>query len=247
MKKWFAYGAIFLSVYLFFIVALLPASIVAKSFPLPKNIKLGAISGTIWQTKITALQYEQLLLEDVRISLSPLSLFMFNPKLEVNFGNSVSKAPEGSLFIENLTGSLTITDANIFVSANDIASQMPTPIPLTAYGSVNINVDEFVVGQPVCQQLSGQINWQNAAITALDERVKLGRYQASLGCEQGAVAVNIDPKNDLGLSFTAYVRKNGQASGNGYLTPGDKFPQQLRPVLEFLGNPDKQGRYRLRM
>jgi general secretion pathway protein N len=118
------------------------------------------------------------------------------------------------------------------------------PIPLIAGGNVNIKVTEFTLGKPICQRAIGNITWHKAGVTAFDQRIALGSIAAGISCQQGALALAIDPNNNLGLTFTAYVRSRG-VSGSGFLKPGEKFPSTLQSVLPFLGKVDSQGRYRL--
>jgi general secretion pathway protein N len=119
------------------------------------------------------------------------------------------------------------------------------PIPMEAHDFIDLSIREFVMGKPICQQLSGTLLWKKAAVTALSEKVKLGRLSADLSCETGALAIAVSPKNDLGLTFTAYVHSMQKASGDGFLKPGNKFPTAMEPLLSFLGKTDNQGRYRL--
>ena len=121
------------------------------------------------------------------------------------------------------------------------------PIDVIAHEQLTINVPNFVIGKPICTELSGNLHWQNAAITALDEKVKLGKLSAKLSCEKGELIAEIDPKNNLGLSYKAQIKQGGRFSGSGYLTPGQQFPEQLKGALSFLGKADKKGRYRLKI
>jgi general secretion pathway protein N len=91
------------------------------------------------------------------------------------------------------------------------------------------------------------LQWRNAGITAFDKKVEFGTLKAKLTCDKGELVVDINPENDLGLSYRAQLKQGGRFSGSGYLTPGTKFPEQLRSALSFLGKPDNQGRYRLKI
>jgi general secretion pathway protein N len=244
MKEWFAYGAVFLSAYLFFVVVTLPAKVVLGYVTLPKNVVLQGVSGSVWQTKITEVSYKKVSLHQVTASLNFWSLFTLDPTLKVNFGDALLAGPEGILTVSGLLAQLTITHGEVLISANDIAQQLTLPIPLIAAGNVKIKLDEFILGKPICQQALGRIAWHKAGVTAFDQRIALGTISADMSCQQGALALAIDPKNNLGLTFTAYVRSKG-ASGTGFLKPGKKFPATLQSVLPFLGKADNQGRYRL--
>lgn len=247
MKKWFAYGALFLSLYLVFVVMLMPVSFVLSQVSMPKAVKLYGVSGSVWHTKVAQLQYNDVLLDDLDIRLNLTSLFALDPKLSVTFGSAMSKGPEGEMQVSGLLNEIKIFDADILVSAAEIANKLTLPIPMSAHGMVNVKLQEFVIGKPVCNVTQGRVTWKSASVTALEEKVTLGDFAGDLTCEQGALALKIAPENNLGLSFTAYVRQNARISGNGYLTPGSNFPETLKPALSFIGKPDNQGRYRLRM
>ncbi|XQW84798.1 type II secretion system protein N [Thalassotalea piscium] len=245
MKKWLAVGAAFLSVYLIFVIVLLPARYVINKIQLPKNVQIAGISGSIWHSKIDSLLIEKTLINHISIKVNWSSLFLLNPSVEVAFGGALYNGPEGRFNALGFLSDITISDLQLEISANEIAQQLPLPIPMQAKDNVVISVKEFVLGQPVCQQLSGQIQWKNAAIIALSEQVPLGTLKAALSCEKGNAVAVLDDNNDLGVTFSAVLGNNGVISGNGYLTPHNQLPKAIEQVLPFLGRKDNQGRYRL--
>ncbi len=246
MKKWFAYGAIFLSAYLVFLIATLPASFIVANISLPKAIKLQGVSGTAWQMEVKRVMYADEVIEDVKVTTSALSLLTLDPELTVSFGDALSTEPEGQLQLSGLLSQVTAKNVSINFPASLVAEQMPLPIPMDVHNYVSLTMESYVVGAPICQQAIGHVFWDKASISALDETVKFGKLSAQISCEQGALAITVDPKNDLGLSFTAYVRNKGNVSGSGYLKPAANFPEKIKPLLSFLGTTDKEGRYRLK-
>jgi general secretion pathway protein N len=245
MKKWFAYGAIFFSVYIVFLISTMPAAWVVSFINLPNNAQVSELSGTVWRSYAKQVSIDNVDINNVSSELSFFSLLMLDPKVKLTFGGALFRGPEGKLTASQLLEKIKITDAEISLAANQIAEKLNLPIPLQAHNLIDIKVDEFIVGKPVCQQMTGAIDWKKASITALSEKVKLGALSAALACEKGALALTISPKNDLGLTFTAYVHNMKRASGNGYLMPGANFPEKLKPALSFIGKADDQGRYRL--
>lgn len=244
MKMRFTIGAIFLSIYLVFVIAATPANFALSYVPLPQSISLNGVKGTIWNMSIDELVHPKVTVSTIEANLSFWSLFTLDPTISLEFGDTFSHGPSGNLVVSGLLADITIQNADLLMSANTIAQQMPLPLPISAGGDVKVSIEEFVVGKPVCQQVQGSIHWPNAVVSALNETLTLGSLAANLSCEQGALAVIIDEKNELGLSFTAYVRAT-RVGGNGYLTPGIDFPEVLKIALPFLGKADNQGRYRL--
>ncbi len=247
MKKKFAYSAIFFTLYSVFVVALMPASWVMSYVTLPKNVAISAVEGTIWHTKINQVMVDGVVINKVQSDLSLLSVLTLDPEVELTFGDALINGPEGFLTLSGLTSDIVVEDAQVYVAANTVAAQLNLPIDLVAHEQLQLNIARFVVGAPICNELEGNIKWRKAGVTAFEEQVSFGALSATLSCEKGELVADIDPNNNLGLSYRAELKQGGRFTGSGYLTPGAKFPEQLRPVLSFIGKPDNQGRYRLKM
>lgn len=246
MIKWFKISAGFIGVYLLFLLMLLPANVVLQWVSLPNKLQLGKISGSIWQSKINSARYDELVIHNIDSQLNVFSLLLLDPQLNVSFGGALVSGPEGKVTIDGLLAAPRLTNGQLSLRANIITPYFSLPVPLTAHEFIDIKFDEFIAGKAICQTLSGSVNWQNASITVLEQKVNLGALSSKLSCQQGNVIFTLDEKNDLGLSFSASVGQGFSASGDGYLTPNDNMPAAIQQVLPFLGKPDNQGRYRLR-
>ncbi len=247
MKKKFAIAAIFLITYLGFLIATLPSTVVLQQIFLPKKLVLSGVNGTLWQTNIEQLTIDDISIEQVSMQLSFWSLFTLTPKLDISFGDPLLSGPEGKLMLSISSQEATITDLSILVKANEVAQQLTLPLPLSAKGDVELMMSAASVNlqDNQCLTAKGDVNWSKASVVALEQNIKLGSLSADISCEDGALALMLSPKNDLGVTFTAYVRQGSRISGSGYLKPGAKFPQALNDALPFLGKKDNQGRYRL--
>ncbi len=252
MKKWFSITALFLLSYLIFIVATLPATLLVNYINIPKGFTLSGLSGSIWQAHIKTLaiattnQQDHIIVHNVRLKVIPTSVITLQPSIKLDFGGKLLEGPQGELTLTNLLSQPAITDANIQLSATEISQRLNLPIEVQAFGRVQLTLAQFTLGKPLCSLAQGHLIWQRAALNAFDQTVELGDLTAKINCEQGALAIKIDPKNKLGLTFTTYIRSSKQISGNGYLTPNSRLPKALQDLLPFLGKPDNKGRYRLR-
>ena len=247
MKKWLGFSALFIVSYLIFLFATAPASLILNQVKLPKDVVIQGVIGSVWHMKAQKVYTEAVTVEKVSAKLNLLSLLSFNPVVDVTFGDALIPGPEGSLSLSMQAGNAQVENASIFLPANMVAQQLPLPIPMTAQGIVEMDVPFYAQGKPLCQALEGQIHWRRAKVNAFDESITLGRLSGNLGCDNGSIALTIEPDNQLGLTYNAFIGANGRISGNGYLTPGENFPEKLKSVLPFIGTPDNQGRYRLRL
>ncbi len=248
MRKWFVFGVSFICIYLFFLVKMIPVNILMNYISLPENVVVQGVSGTVWQSKVDQIQVSKIQINRVEAELSFLSLLMLKPETLLAFGDAFLSGPEGAVTIAIDDEFIKLTNADIMLGANEIAQQLILPLPVIAKGDISIIIDEIVVAQSTgyqCSKASGEIQWRNAAVIALDQKIKIGNLKATISCQEGRLTLAIFPQNNLGLSFTGYINKNGKVKGNGYLTPGEKFPNTLKSALPFLGKKDGQGRYQL--
>ena len=250
MKKWFAIIAIFLSSYLVFLVTTMPLVFLVNNIEYPKYIDIDTVSGSIWQGEIAQISVANNQVKQIKTELSFWSLLTLSPIVDVSFGDTTSVGPEGKFTLRVSSNQLQLNNVELFVSANDIAKQLPLPLPITAQGNIELSFTQLIIDSSdklVCQQAQGHISWVRSGVVALEQNIKLGKIDADLDCEKGDLRAKILSKNNLGLSFDARLSlANQKASGQGYLKPGAKFPAQLQSALSFLGRPDSQGRYQLR-
>ena len=249
MKNKIALGVIFLMTYLGFLIATLPATVVLGQITLPKSISLSGVTGSIWHTQIAQVAMDKTRLEKVDASLSFWSLFSLSPAVSITFGDAMLAGPEGQLELAMSAEKATISNLTVLVKANEVAQQLTLPLPVSARGDIELSLamaEIDLTKNNQCISAQGVTVWSKAGIIALEQNIPLGQLSADIGCESGALALTISPKNDLGLTFKALVGKGGSISGNGHLKPGANFPKALNDALPFLGNKDRQGRYRLK-
>jgi general secretion pathway protein N len=250
MKKWFVFGAVFLSSYLVFLVASAPLLLLTNNVKLPKNVEISGVSGSIWQGEIAKVTINNIDIKDVNSALSFWSLIRLSPAVEVSFGDAISSGPEGKFTLTVSPDALILSKASLFMAANQVASQLPLPIPVNAMGNVELNVAELSVNTDnglTCRQASGRLIWLRSSVVALDNTIKLGNIGADLSCDKDDFLAKVNPNNNLGLSFTARLLMPSQrVTGQGFIKPGSKFPEALKPAMTFIGRADQQGRYQLK-
>ncbi len=248
MKNKFIISGVFLITYIGFLIATLPATLLFNQFETPKNLTIFGVTGSAWNTNVEQVVVGETSIQKVNARLSFWSLFTLTPNLSITFGDSFIAGPEGEFVLEVSQNTVQLSDLKVLVKANEIAQQLTLPLPMSAQGDVELNVSNAEIDLQKgyqCIAANGSAVWSKAGVVALEQNIKLGSFNGDIGCEDGALSLILSPKNDLGLTFNAYVRKGGKISGNGFLKPSAKFPQVLNNVLPFLGNKDSQGRYRL--
>lgn len=247
MKKIIGCVVSFFAVYIVFLVATAPASLLNKWGNIPDEIIVDGISGTVWSSKIKRVDVQGISINDIDTRLSALSLLTLSPSINTTFGGALAEGPNGKATIDVSGEHFLLTDASIELPASIIAPYIQAPIPIDAFGLVQVSVAELDYQSGQCSVADGEVTWQRAAVSALDQEVNLGSLTGVLSCEDQLITLTILPKNNLGLSFKAQLTKRGLLKGKGFVKPGAKFPTQLKEALMFLGKPDNQGRYQVFM
>ena len=70
MKKHVAIVAIFLVLYGVFVIALMPANWLVGQIKLPSNVAVAGVEGSIWQTNISQVKVDDIVINNVESSLS---------------------------------------------------------------------------------------------------------------------------------------------------------------------------------
>lgn len=246
MKKMFAYIAMFIGIYSVFLLATMPASFVAQFFPLPKALKIQQLEGTVWHSTIQQLQFDDIVLNNVDAKLSFFSLFLLSPSVDLTFGGALLEGPKGELTASFDGTKVTVTNAEVLVSAADYAPYIPSPIPVELLGYVTVKMEEISYQSTGCDLANGKANWNNAAVIAMDETIELANIDVTVGCDTKKLMFTVNPKNRLGLTLTAWVDVKGRMSGDGIIQPGENFPRNLESALEFVAQKNSQGAYPLK-
>lgn len=241
-------GCVFVVIcYLIFLVVQTPANFVFSQAKVPPQVVIEKLTGSIWQAEAKQVNYNNLTLHNVEAQLSFLSLLSLQPSVDLQFGKSTVKGPDGELSIAVDGDNIYLSDVNITEKAQSILAYLNLNLPVKAQGSVKLTMSDMHIEKQACIAGNGQIHWSKAQVNAYDENIVLGNLTAKLQCENNNLAVIIDDKNTLGLNYKALFNARGFVRGEGFIQPSANFPEKLKPMLSLLGQPDSEGRYVLKL
>ncbi|MDP4530353.1 type II secretion system protein N [Alkalimonas delamerensis] len=233
--------------YLLCLLVLTPASWWLKLAPLPPELRLGQVQGTLWQGQVQALSYQQLELRQLRWQLSPWRLFT---------GQLVVQLQAGDLAEQELAylngqlryglGGVQLRDSLLRYPVAQIAPMLQLPLPVGADGTLMLDIDAYQQGAPWCKTLQGQASWQQARLQPPTGWIDLQHIFASLACDNGELVLITDGQNPLGLDVTARLQAAGRFSVEGTLKPDASMPEEVHQAMQFVGAPDAEGRFRIR-
>lgn len=246
MKKSILWGC-GLTAYVVFAATLAPASLWLKLLPLPADVKLGAVSGTLWSGQIAGVQRAPLYFPELKWKLQLAPLWRGKVGVTVNGGELRDmELPYLQLAAELGLGAITVRQSTLRLPIAGILPQLQLPMPVDASGALVLNIQQFALGQPYCSDLQGNASWQQAKFKAPTGWIDLNAIHSTLDCEEGNISLQTSADNPLSLLVKAEVLA-GSYRIAGSLKPEASMPKEVHQAMQFVGQPDAEGRFPLRL
>jgi len=233
-----------LLVYGAFVVMMTPARFAFNLMTLPSQLKLGAISGTIWSGQIASIASDDLRLESVVWQVLPSHFISLDLAADINVGTTSSEIiAQGQVSVSS-SAVITVEQLIATTTADYLTTITPLPMGLKASGKVKLNVSRFVYSQLWCDTLDGRLTVNNAQVASDFGSVPVEYVDISLGCKQHKLIATLKPANNsLGIDIEAQLSPTRQVTVLGAINPPHDAPQDFINLLKFSGQQDKLGRY----
>ncbi len=231
--------------YLVFMLVLTPAAVWLKLAPLPANVQLGAVQGSLWQGQIDTVAVPPFYLNRLQWQLSFSELWRGRLGVALKAGDiRDDRLPFVQLNASVSPASFALSDATVRWPISGLVGHLQLPMPVEAAGVLVLNVAAFSQGEPYCQQLNGTASWQQARFKSPIGWLDLRQIDGTLSCQQGNLRLVTTPDNPLALAVTADVLAGSYAL-NGTLKPDSTMPKEVHEAMRFVSQPDNEGRYRI--
>ena len=231
--------------YSVFLVITLPAKLALSYLPLPPQVVISQVTGTIWHGQAEKVLYDNIDVVDLVWDTSFMAMLTGSIEANVQFGRGKRSLRGNGDVGYNSNGGYA---KNVTVQANSEWLLMATniPVPVTTSGEVKLEVSEAQQGQPWCEQLSGKLTWSNAGIQSLIGNIIVDSAVANLSCESGTLVANIkQASSQLRLSGMAKLAAGNKYSLSAVLVPSNELPESIRTNLRYIGKPNAKGEYQL--
>ncbi|WP_394132887.1 type II secretion system protein N [Shewanella maritima] len=232
-----------IALYLVFLVVYMPANWLLSVAPLPNNVSLTGVTGTLWQGRAAQVSFDKRSVEQVSWELSPWGLLLGRANIDFEIGNRNSLV-NGRGYVSLSMSGIDAQDLRFEAPSGFLLAGARLPFRTRVNGDLSVVVENFEQGKPWCEQLVGR-----AFINGLDVSNQFGNYplgnlNTGLSCEDGQIKLTVDEAaNALGLSGTVLLAENNQVIVSAKIKPTDSQPDDLREALVFLGKQDSQGYY----
>lgn len=250
MKKLLNYFLVTLVCYLVFMLVLLPVGFVINKLPLPANVQLGQVTGSLWQGKISNALIAGHYVENIQWTLQPWQLLTGKAAAQVKFGQSSNVdgiSGQAAVSVSLFGQTVQARNVTLRTPVTEVIKDIRLPLPVVADGRVILTLSEFAQGAPICQRANGNISWTSARVKGLQGWINLNALDGTLSCQQGKLMVTSDANNLLGLDIAAEISGPNQLAVKGFVKPDPSLPKEVHDAMNFIGRPDDQGRYPITM
>lgn len=215
--------------------------------PVPAQINLSGISGTLWQGHIRQVSYQHLTFSQVEWRIQPWALLSFKLKMSLESGQLQQlQQPFFKTDIALRPGSLALESTLVRLPVSELVPLLTLPLPIGASGDLIVDLTRLSVKHGQCTELVGHAAWLEARLQPpVGNWLQLGDFNGRLGCEQQHLVLVTDPNNALSLDIRAQVSAQGKLSVQGSLAPDASLPEEVHQAMRFVGQADANGRYPL--
>ncbi|MFY8273787.1 type II secretion system protein N [Pseudoalteromonas sp. SSDWG2] len=250
VKKVISVVLVFVVCFLMFAIALLPASVavqLGKDY-LPKGLQMGPVSGSIWQGQVNGLRYQGQYVSKLQWDVHANALLKMQLKADFVLGNkrNSEELSANGLVTYGITNKhVQLDDTRARISLQQVLQEVTLPVPTEAKGRIFVELDNYQLGQPHCQELAGTISSADINVKGRNGWFSIGELEGDLSCVNGGVNVKVSEENLLGLQVDAGFDDRGQLAVNGFIKPDASLPKDVHDAVQFIGNQTADGRYRI--
>lgn len=231
-----------------FVIAYTPASFIAAYVPnmSGNKVSLGGVTGTLFSGESEQLVAQGLVINNVSWNLSPWSLFLLKPQIDIKGGN-IRQSDDIYIKGNVSTSLLALENVNaenmtILVPTKTVLSQFKLPVFVSASGRFRVDIKQLQF-ENGCKQLQGKGSWLNAAIRVNKKDIDFGSFEAILSCESPAFVLQVQPQNKLSLDAKLNIDMNGKYKINGQYKVNSDLPAEIQEAAQFFGKAQGDGVY----
>ncbi|WP_445946898.1 type II secretion system protein N [Shewanella sp.] len=231
------------ALYLIFLVVYLPTKWLVSIAPLPANVSLSGVTGSVWNGQIDLVQIGPRQIEQLKWQLSPWALLLGQANVDINLGNRAT-AVSGKADVSWSLSGVKVQGLRFDAPNSFLIAGARLPFGTQIQGEVSLMVADFIQGKPWCEQLSGKLFLNHADMKNQFGEYPLGNMALALICQDGQVAVSMtEADNKLGISGLILLGADNSIKVTAKVKATDGQPQDMRNSLAYLGKPDSQGYY----
>lgn len=230
-------------IYLVFLVVMFPANIAVNLAPLPANVNVSGVSGSIWSGSIETLSMPQRQLEQVRWEISPWALLLGKVSVDFHVGSRATPVSAKGLVTWSMAG-LSAQGLRFEAPDRFLLGNAKLPFRTEISGEISLFVETLEQGKPWCEQLSGKLFLNQTHVKNQFGDYPLGNIELGLSCIEGKAQLATDEgKNQLGIAGTLQLDEGNMVKVAAKIKETAEQPEDMRKSLGMLGQRGTDGYY----
>ncbi|WP_298943467.1 type II secretion system protein N [uncultured Psychromonas sp.] len=228
-------------VYLITLMVNLPMAVVVNWLP-NNSIKINHATGSLWEGQAKQIVVNRKLsFDNVKWDVQLMALFTLNLEADVSFNNG-AQAMSGKGVVGYGFSGISASNVILDLSSKELLTLLPKRLPVKISGDFSAVIKEFTQGKPYCEQLQGNVLWQNAVVTSQLGVVNLASPTVDLGCDNGDVTAFVTQESDeLATTLDISLGEGGIYKLNGEIQGTDKLAPSVAKSLTWIGPKNDNG------
>lgn len=230
------------ALYIISLVATAPASLITQFIPSKLGVKIGHVSGSVWNGKFSQVHYRnQPKLQKLTWNFDWLALFALQLKADIQFDNGRTVLKGTGSVAYGIAG-LSISDLNVDMQASELIPYLKLPIAVTPSGKFNLVVERGTQGAPYCGELEGRLVWHNAQLETPMANIDLASPTVDLNCTEGDLVASLTQDSDqLTTNVDVVLSAGGKYQLQGDIIGREKLDSNIMQALSWIGPQKESG------
>lgn len=235
-----------IALYLASLVLTAPASVATRFIPANSGIKIGAVSGTIWNARLSQIDYrKQFQLQKLTWKFDWLALLKLQLKADIKFNNGRKKMSGSGSALYSFSG-LRISDLSVEMQATELLPYLNLPVPVTPYGTFNLVIENGTQGFPYCTEVDGYLVWQQAKVDTPMGNIDIASPNVDLSCADGELVASLKQHSEQLTTNAQIILSEGERYQlEGDIKGSDKLDPAILQALSWIGPKTKSGATKL--
>ena len=232
----------FIAIYLLSLVLNAPARLVTQFIPKNAEIKIGNVSGTVWNGKLSQVDYShQFQLQKLTWNFDWLALFTLKLKADIKFNNGRKEMVGSGSAAYGFSG-FSITNMNVDMLATEVMPYLQLPVPVTPSGNFELIIEHFTQGSPYCDELDGYLVWHEGSVETPMGNIDFAAPNVDLSCDEGNLVASLKQHSEhLTTNADILLTKGEKYQLKGSIKGGEQLDPNILQALSWLGPQEKSG------
>ncbi|MDH5434034.1 MAG: type II secretion system protein N [Gammaproteobacteria bacterium] len=231
---------ILISIFLFFLLAMLPMQLMLKLAPESVSKNIQGVEGSVWSGEIGKIVWQGNRLESVQYSLNPLYLVTGALRLNLEFDDQLVNGDVSFDIGSDFPDTATVNDANLNLQLTSFSQYLPIS-GASIEGEIETRNFDLVIENKKPISGEGNISLKNIKVDYLNKKWDFGDFNWSVSTNESGIitAELLSGKNTLQLQGSLTLDQNGIAEFNGSIATN--IDQTMYGALSLFNNGKLQN------